>query len=237
MMRVVAADWLKARGRGLWLLALLGPLGITVIQAMNFGMRLDYMKSVYAGRLWEGLLEQTMQFVPMTLLLGSTLICSLIAGIEHQTSAWKQLLALPVSRTAVFLSKLLLALMLLSVSCLLLPVFTGGLGLLLGFPASDLPLTGLLRTGFPSFAAALPFTALQLWLSLVLRNQSFAVSIGIITAIMSPFLTSLPEWLPTNWVYYAWSGPGRLNFAGAGLGLGLLLAVPAAVHFARKDVS
>lgn len=237
MMRVIASDWLKIRGRGVWLLALLGPLGVMAIQALNFGLRLDYMKSIYAGHLWEGLLEQTMQFVPMTLLLGSTLICSLIAGIEHQTGAWKQLLALPVSRISVFVSKLLLALMLLSVSCLLLPVFMAALGLLLGFPAVELPVIDLLRTGFPSFAAALPFTALQLWLSLVSRNQSLAVSVGVITAIMSPFLTSLPEWVPTNWVYYAWSEPGRPGFAGAGMALGLLLLIPGAVHFGRKDVS
>ncbi|BCG56948.1 ABC transporter permease [Paenibacillus sp. URB8-2] len=234
---VIAADWLKIRGKGLWLLVLVGPLGLTAMQALNFGLRFDYMKERYSGDLWGGLLDNTALFVPMALFLGGTLICSLMANIEHQTSAWKQLLALPVSRIAVFASKLLLCLLLLAVSCLLLSGFVTALGLLFGFGASAIPVYGILRIGFLSCAAVMPFIALQLWLSLAFRNQALPVSIGVICAIVSPFTTTLSEWLPINWPYMAWTGPYRLYFAGAGLALSLLVLLPGAAHFARKDVN
>ncbi|QWU16605.1 ABC transporter permease [Paenibacillus sophorae] len=237
MSRLLAADWLKIRGKGLWLLVLVGPLGVTALQALNFGLRFDYMKQRYAGDLWGGLLDNTVQFVPVALFLGGTLVCSLMSNIEHQTSAWKQLLALPVSRIAVFASKLLLCLLLLAVSCLLLSGFVTALGLIFGFGASEIPVYDILRIGFLSCAAVMPFIALQLWLSLAFRNQALPVSIGVICAIVSPFTTTLSEWLPINWPYLAWSGPHRLYFAGAGLALGLLVLLPGAAHFARKDVS
>ncbi|MDT3428176.1 hypothetical protein J2Z22_003767 [Paenibacillus forsythiae] len=237
MSRLLAADWLKIRGKGLWLLILAGPLGLTAMQALNFGLRFDYMKKRYADDLWGGLLGNTAQFVPMALFLGGTLVCSLMANIEHQTSAWKQLLALPVSRIAVFASKLLLCLLLLVVSCLLLSVFVTGLGLIFGFGASAIPVYDVLRIGFLSYAAVMPFTTLQLWLSLAFRNQALPVSIGVICAIVSPFTTTLSAWLPINWPYVAWTGPHRLYFAGAGLLLSLLVLLPGAAHFARKDVN
>lgn len=237
MGKVIAADWLKIRGKGLWLLILAGPLGLAAMQALNYGLRFDYMKKRYAGDLWGGLLDNTAVFVPMALFLGGTLVCSLMANIEHQTSAWKQLLALPVSRITVFASKLLLCLLLLAVSCLLLSGFVTALGLSFGFGASAIPVYGILRIGFLSFAAVMPFTALQIWLSLAFRNQALPVSIGVICAIVSPFTTTLSEWLPINWPYMAWTGPHRLYFAAAGLALGLLVLLPGAAHFARKDVN
>ncbi|SIE32972.1 Uncharacterized protein conserved in bacteria [Mycobacteroides abscessus subsp. abscessus] len=50
------------------------------------------------------------------IMLGLALVTSMIANIEHQTNAWKQLLALPVSKGKVFTSKFLLAAILLFIS-------------------------------------------------------------------------------------------------------------------------
>ena len=54
--RALSADWLKIRGKGIWFLVFLAPIGLTAMQALNFGLRLDYLKEQYADNLWGGLL-------------------------------------------------------------------------------------------------------------------------------------------------------------------------------------
>jgi hypothetical protein len=234
--RALSADWLKIRGKGLWFLVFLGPVGLIAMQGLNFGLRYDYLRGQYRADLWGGLLSDISYFVPIALYLGGTLICSLIANIEHQTSSWKQLLALPISRYAVFISKLLICLMLLVVSCLLLSAGSVILGLLLGFGSQPIPYTDVLRIGFASYAAALSVIALQLWLSLSSRNQTLPVSLGMTLSLLSLFSLYLSEWIPLSWPFLAWSAQRPWLFSGAGLLLGALILLPGALHFARKDV-
>ncbi|AIQ66639.1 ABC transporter permease [Paenibacillus graminis] len=237
MWRSLSADWLKIRGKGLWFLVFLGPVGLLAMQGLNFGMRYDYLTGEYQSDLWGGLLSNLADFVPVALYLGGTLVCSLLANVEHQMSSWKQLLALPISRTSVFMAKLLICLLLVAVSCALLSVGTVVLGLLLGFGSQPVPYADVLRIGFASYAAALPVIALQLWLSLSSRNQTLPVSLGLTLSLLSLFSTFLSEWVPLSWPALAWSTSRPWLFSGAGLLLGLLVLLPGAVHFARKDVN
>lgn len=236
MWRALSADWLKIRGKGLWFLVFLGPIGLVAMQGLNFGLRYDYLREQYSEDLWGGLLDNVASFVPIALFLGGTLVCSLIANVEHQMSSWKQLLALPISRTSVFMAKLVLCLLLVAVSCLLLSVGTVTLGLVLGFKVELIPYLDVLRIGFMSYIAALPVIALQLWLSLANRNQTLPVALGITLSLVSIFSMVLSEWVPLTWPYMAWESSHRLLFSGAGLLLGLLILLPGALHFARKDV-
>ena len=118
--RALSSDWLKIRGKGIWFLVFLAPLGLTAMQALNFGLRLDYLKEQYADNLWGGLLGNVVVFVPLSLMLGATILSSMIANVEHEQGSWKQLLAMPIPRPAVYLAKFLLACVLLVISCLLL---------------------------------------------------------------------------------------------------------------------
>lgn len=235
MLRALSADFLKIRKKGIWLLVFIAPIGLVAMQALNFGLRLDYLKKQYADDLWGGLIGNISPFVPIALYLGVTLVSSLVAGVEHQMSSWKQLLALPISRIAVFSAKFTLCFLLLCVSCLLLPIGTALLGLLLGF-GTELPYWDLLRIGFAPFAAVLPMLALELWLSLTFRNPSIPVTLGVTAAVISPFMLNLPEWFPLNWPFYAFSGPHAWWFIGAGVVCGLVIMVMGMLHFNRKDV-
>lgn len=237
MWRALSADWLKIRGKGLWFLVLLGPLGLLAMQGLNFGLRYDYLTKIHEADLWGGLLDNLSNFVPVALYLGGTLICSMMANVEHQTSSWKQLLALPVSRTAVFMAKLLLCLLLLAVSCLLLSAGTAGLGWILGFQSQPVPYTDILRIGFMGYAAALPVILLQLWFSLSARNQTFPIASGITLSLLSLFSYSLSEWFPLNWPMLSWSASRPWLFSVSGIFLGLVVLLPGAWHFARKDVA
>ncbi|TBL79967.1 ABC transporter permease [Paenibacillus thalictri] len=233
--RLLSADLLKMRRKAIWFLIFLGPVGIITLEAVNFGLRYDYLTGRYANDLWRGLTGEIQFLVPITLLLGITIVASMIANIEHQTHAWKQLLALPISRADVFFAKFALCVMLLCVSCLLLAVGTIGLGIALRFGA-DFSLSGILQMSFYPFIAALPIVALQIWLSVTMRNQAVPLTFGIVGAVFSPFSMMLPDWLLWKWPLLAGGAlqPEHSVYAGAAAGA-VILAV-GIVHFTRKDV-
>ncbi|MUT66104.1 ABC transporter permease [Paenibacillus sp. NEAU-GSW1] len=233
--KVLSSDLLKIRRKGLWLLAFIAPLGIAALQALNYGMRYDYMMDMYADDLWGGLLENIALFVPISAYLGITLLSSLLANIEHATGSWKQLLSLPVSRTAVFASKFTLCAMLLLISGALLAVTTAALGAALRFDMAELPYGELLRLSFFPLIASMPVLALMLWLCVTMKNQALPITLGVVLAIFSIF--PIVEWVPISWPMLGYTGPHREWFISAGAGLGFLILMAGLVHFQRKDVA
>ena len=236
MGKALAADFVKIRGKGLWFLVILGPVGMIAMQALNFGIRYDYMMTKYADNLWGVLLENIFMFVPIGLFLGITLVCSLLANVEHHTGSWKQLLALPISRTAVFGAKFALCVILLTFSCILLTTGTLVLGLSLKFE-TNFPLGDLLRLSFYPFAASLPVLALLLWLCMTFKNQALPITLGVIISITSMFSLSLTEWFPISWPALAYLGSDPKWFIGGGLLFGAIILLLGTLHFERKDVS
>lgn len=236
MVKALSSDFLKIRGKGLWFLIVLGPLGIIAMQALNFGLRYDYLTKIYAGRLWEALLENIFMFVPIALFLGITLVSSLLANVEHHTNSWKQLLALPVSRSAVFSAKFALSVILLTLSCVLLAIGTIALGLSLRF-GTDFPLLEIIRLSFLPFFAAFPALAFILWLCMTMKNQAIPVTIGVMIAVISVFSIQLSEWFPVNWPIFGYTGPQQELFVGAGLLVGALILLVGSLHFNIKDVN
>ncbi|MGG4142301.1 ABC transporter permease [Paenibacillus algorifonticola] len=235
LFRALAADFLKIRRKGLWALAIFAPFGVVLLQAVNFGLRYDYLVKQYAEDLWGGLLHNIFMFVPISLFLGCVLVSSLLANVEHVTGSWKQLLVLPISRLTVFSAKFALSAILLACSCLLLAVFSVALGVLLGF-GWHFPLTDVLRLSFYPYAGALPMLACMLWLCMTFSNQGFSISAGIVTAMASMYLPAKYTWLPLNWPLLAFRGEQGELYVGAGILTGLVIFLLGSVHFGRRDV-
>ncbi|CAM4512600.1 hypothetical protein FHS16_003392 [Paenibacillus endophyticus] len=241
MLKALSSDFLKIRGKGLWFLIFIGPIGLIAMQALNYGLRYDYLTQKYAGKLWEALLVDIQMFVPISLFLGVTLIPSLLSHIEHSTNAWKQLLALPISRGAVFRSKFALSVILLTISCMVLAAGTVILGFSLRFELADMPVGEILKLCFLPFFASLPALALFLWLCINMRNQAIPITLGVLIAISSVFTglisSTWSKWLPINWPMFSFAGPQQELFVGAGFLLGAVICLLGTFHFIRKDVS
>lgn len=234
--RVLAADFLKIRRTMVWFLVFLGPVGVIALQACNFGLRYDYLTQEYADNLWRGLIMNVQFLATPALLLGITILTSMIAGYEHQLNSWKQLLALPVSRSSVFLSKFLLNSLLLLLSCLALGVGTIILGGLLKFGWS-FPLPEVLRLSFYPFLAGLPILALQLWLSVVMKNQAIPLTVGILGTVICLVGYRLPDWLFWKWPIQL-VDPEKINQTiMAGIVTGAILLLWGLFDFTRRDVN
>ncbi|MCJ8011966.1 ABC transporter permease [Paenibacillus sp. KQZ6P-2] len=236
LLRALSADFLKIRRRGIWFLVFLGSLGLVAMQALNFGLRYDYLVGkVYKGDEWAGLIRETFSFVPIALVLGATLIASQIANVEHLNNSWKQLLALPISRVTVFTSKYLVGVIALTAACLLLFAGTIGLGLALGFGAEHIPYLKILKLSFLPYLGALPMLALQLYLSLTFKNQALPIMIGITFAILTMFAPNYPEILPLAWPFLAYYAKPAMPVA-SGIILFIFIYLLGTGHFVRKDV-
>jgi lantibiotic transport system permease protein len=232
---VLAAEFIKIKRKAIWFLVFLGPLGVIALQAANFGLRYDYFVSQYQAELWDALLQNIHYLgVPATL-FGITVLTSMIAGIEHQMNSWKQVLALPVSRFSIYTAKFILNTFLLLVSCSLLAMGSIGLGIALRF-GTDFSLADVLQISFYPFFAGLPILALQLWLSITMKNQAIPLTVGIVGTIVSLFAAMLPDWV-------IWKWPLLINSANipeysviAGVSLGILLLACSTFDFIRRDV-
>ncbi|MNI14853.1 ABC-2 family transporter protein [compost metagenome] len=237
MLRVLSSDFLKIRHTAIWFLICLGPIGVISMQAANFTLRYDYLMHEYAADLWGGLILNVSSLMVPALLMGLTIIASMIANIEHQTNAWKQVIALPVTKLTVISSKFGVTVLLLLVSSTLVAIGTLVLGLALGMQASDIPYRQLLTMNYYPYLAAMPFIALQVWLSITIKNQAIPLTIGIVGLVISLFAMVLADWVPWKWPYLQneWNEP--MYSVAAGLALGMLLYIIGLLSFVRRDVT
>ncbi len=234
--RALRAELGKQRRTFVWGLVALGPFGVVALQAANYAVRYDYLMNYYADDLWGGLVDNVKWLAVPALMAGLAIVASMLAGYEHATNAWKQTLALPVSKFAVYAAKTAALTMQLLVSCTLLAVGTVILGWALGHPLPDAPLADILAMSYLPLIAALPFVALQTWLSTVLHNQAIPLTVGILGTVLALYSFGFADWVPYKWPYVGegqWPVPRTLA---AGAAAGLALFALGAAHFGRRDV-
>lgn len=234
MKQLLSADFLKIKRKGFWFLTFLGPFGVVALQMVNYGLRKDYLLQQSEND-WEYYLLNVSTFTPLAIVLGIAILTSFMASVENETNAWKQLIALPVSKMTVYLSKFTVLACLLMVSSLLLMLFTFGYGLTLGL-GEEVPYRDLVKYSFYPFFAALPILALQLWIATVSQNQGIPITTGILGVIFTYSAFVLPDWMIWKWpsLMNEWNEP-IINVL-LGIGVGLILYIVGMLDFTRRDV-
>jgi len=232
--QLLRADLLKIKRKGIWFLTFLGPLGVVGLQMVNYGLRKDYLLQ-QSGDHWTQYLENVHTFTPLALVLGIAILTSFMASIENETNAWKQWIALPVTKMSVYLSKFTVLAFLLFVSSCVLAVSAAVYGKVLGLEGG-LPVGDLLRYSFYPLFAALPLLALQLWAATVSDNQGIPITLGVLNVILTFSTFGMPDWMIWKWplLNNQWNEP--LYSALAGLIFGALLYVAGMLDFVRRDV-
>lgn len=232
--KLLRADFLKIKRKGLWFLSFLGPFGVIALQMVNYRVRKDYLLN-QSDDDWGYFLEYVHSFTPLALVLGIAILTSFMASIENETNAWKQLISLPVSKMSVYLSKFMVLGSLLFVSSLLLGVFSLGYGILLNL-GDQIPYLELLKYSFYPYLAALPILALQLWIASVSQNQGIPITTGVLGVIFAYSAFILPDWMIWKWpsLMNEWDEP-LINVM-LGIGVGILLYIVGMLDFTRRDV-
>lgn len=232
--KLIRTDFLKIKRKGIWFLAFLGPLGVVALQMVNYGVRKDYLLSLSDDH-WMQYLHNVNAFTSLALVLGIAILTSSMASIENETNAWKQLVALPVTKWSIYLSKFTVLICLFFVSSVLLLIATAAYGIYLDL-GSEIPVSSLLQYSFYPLAAALPILAIQLWAATASENQGIPITIGVISVILTYSGYYLPDWMIWKWptLMNAWNEP--LINVGLGLAVGIVLYVIGMIDFVRRDV-
>ncbi|WP_342567614.1 ABC transporter permease [Psychrobacillus sp. FSL K6-4046] len=232
--KLIKADFLKIKRKGLWFLAFLGPFGVIALQMVNYGVRKDYLLK-QSDDDWGYYLANVHSLTPLALVLGIAILTSFIASIENETNAWKQLISLPVSKMGVYLSKFTVLASLLFVSSLLVGIFSLVYGIFLNL-GDDIPYLELLKYSFYPYLAALPVLALQLWIASVSQNQGIPITTGVLGVIFAYSAFFLPDWMIWKWpsLMNEWDEP--IINALLGVGVGLVLYIAGMLDFMRRDV-
>ena len=229
---LISLEFLKIKRKGIWFLVFLGPIGVVGLQAANFGIRYDWLTSQYAGHLWEGLLSNVGSLGVPALIIGSAIITSMLANLEHQSRSWKQWLAMPIKRWQFYLSKLIVSVILLSISTLMLAIGAIVLGIALDF-GTDIPYYELLKYCVFPTVAGLPIILGQLWLAVRFPNQSIAISIGVLGTVVSLWAYYAPLWLPWVWPYMLEGVTHTLLLSTAA---GMIITIISIGDFAKREV-
>lgn len=219
---------------GMWILVFLGPIGIFALTTVNYMVRYDWLLQ-QTDDYWLQLLRQINLFLAPALLLGTTLLASLFANIEHKTNAWKQLLALPISRVNVYGSKFITISFLLLISTVLMFIGTLVFGSFFDWEQS-IPYKEIAINSFYPYFAAMPILGIQLWYSVASSNQGTPLTVGIIGSVVSMYSYGGPEWLIWKWpvLENKWDIP-EIS-VGLGIVVGGAILIISLFHFDRKDV-
>lgn len=201
MLGALKSDWIKFQHTWILALVFLGPIGVVSLTGVHYAV--SYHEMVQPGvNDWAALVQNINFLLIPALILGLTLLASLMTGIEHQGHTWKQLLALPVPRLKIYCSKFIWLLLYLVVSSALAFIGTIIDGYLIGFAHQPIPWHAVFQEGFAPYLASYALIAFQMLLSVLIANQSFAISAGIIGVIVSfanVIAHVVPKWVP--WVY------------------------------------
>ncbi|MGN2273601.1 ABC transporter permease [Priestia megaterium] len=232
--KILQAECMKLKRKWLWFLLFLGPAGVVGLTLVDYSVRYEYLIQQNPN-VWEGLFHEINITLPTAFLLGGTILASNIAHVEYHRSSWKHLLSLPVTRLSVYTAKFIVVMAMLLIASAFLSIGIIGLGWWLGFGLPSSWKTLFVYNFYPFFSA-IPFVAIQIWLSMLFKNQSRSLALGIMMSVTMSGMGELPSWFIWQWPMLVFSDY-RNTYMITGAIIGIFLYGAGAFHFIRKDVA
>lgn len=196
-LNVLAAERLKMARSRLWLILLASPALSALIGA------LVELPEGAGPEVWPLLISaMSMLHALLFLPIMAGLFPSFLCRYEHTGGGWKQLLVLPVSRSAVYMAKLTVVVGLLAVSQLL---FLAALLVVAQIQGIATPVPwGMIATSLiGGLIACLPLAALQLGISLVWSSFAAPLAVNVSLTIPNLLIINSAKVGP----FYPWAQP------------------------------
>ncbi|WP_435923367.1 ABC transporter permease [Paenibacillus sp. DYY-L-2] len=239
--RVLSSERLKMSKSRIWFIIIASPLLSTLIGAMA---NLPDGAEAWTVLLSAMVILHGMLFLPVM----SGLFPAFLCRYEHTGGGWKQLLVLPVSRTAVYLAKFAVTAGLLA-ACQL--VFLAGVfvaGWTHGITA-PVPWGMIFTCLLSGWVACLPLAALQLGVSLTWASFAAPLAVNVSLTIPNMLIVNSAKIGP----FYPWAQPilgmiprAEADFAAANLpleslmitvlGSFVLFFAAGLIYFRRKEI-
>lgn len=251
-MRAVGLEWYKLRRKRVGLMVILFLLveigWAFAATSMSISRRPDQ-----AG--WEPLIAMVSSMNGLFLPILTAICVSRICDMEHKGSTWKLLLTLSVRRGTLYAAKYLTAVLVMLAVCLLQATAMTAFGMVHDFePAVSFVPLGRFVLG--TMLTTMILIALQQWASMAVKNQAFALALGMVGG----FLGLTGDLLPVQvsrfliWSYYTGLSPITQSYTDESLhfivreaapmlpvmaaliAVGAVIYAAGSVHVSRQDV-
>lgn len=191
MKQLLAVEKLKLKRSKIWLLYIIGPLIGVALAYTNFFNNYDLFMQPGDNKWIEAWTQVAIFMGPFVLPIMVGVYAAFVCRSEHVGGGWKQLLALPVDRSRIFLGKFLMVSIMVAIT--LIVVFT--LFLLVGFLkglGSNLPLITIIGFIIRGFLACLPLILVQLIVSIRAKTFGIPLAISIVFTLPAIIVASTP---------------------------------------------
>lgn len=201
MRMLLRAEGMKLQWKIIFLLIVLDTLINSAMGAMQLQSLRDFFPPSWSTLYIHSVNLHSMFFYP----LYSGIIASLLCLYEHKDGGWKITMSLPVPRYKVFYAKYILLVGILALVQIVYLLGYLGTGYLVKAP-ERIPWETLLYSVIGGWIGVLPLAALQLMVSIRVRNfgASLAMSVGYVipNIVLTGFHSAIGAWLPFTIPYY-----------------------------------
>lgn len=251
-MKSVGLEFYKLRNKHIFLM-ILAFLTVEMLWAFTATQMAISRNSQHGG--WLPLLMTLASMNGLFLPVLSAICVSRICDMEHKGNTWKLLLSLSVPRGKLYGAKYVCAAILLLGACVLQVLAVAAFGIVNGFE-QRVPFAELLQFLFGAVLANMAVIALQQWVSMAIKNQAFALSLGMIGGFIGMTADLFPVAVRRFllWSYYTGMSPVTQSYAdeeihfvvrSAGeliptalllVAAGIVLYTAGSIHVSRQEV-
>lgn len=195
---LIKAEWYKLKHHHIYAILIIGPVLTLLIGMLN-----PMMSDMGAYHPWLSLfLFMNLPYALLFLPLITGVIACIICRYEHQAGGWKQWATLPVTRTQIYVSKLILIALLVLIIQMIYGLVIFIAGTVKGFDVV-FPYWTVGKFIIGGWLATFPMIALQLWAAMHWRSFAVAFTINVVFTLPSILAINSERFGP----FYPWAQP------------------------------
>lgn len=207
MMRALSLEYFKLRRKRIFAMTALF-LGAEMLWAL-VSTTMSIARNPSSAD-WKTIIATTASMNGLFLPIISAIVVSRLCDMEHKGNTWKLLMATNMNRNSIYAAKFICAA---SILCLYLVLQAGiifAFGMMNGF--DSLPLRLLMLHIGGALLTSMAIVALQQWISLVVKNQSFALSLGMIGGFIGMTADLFPAFVRRIFIWSYYSGLSPVTY-------------------------
>ncbi|MBV6715477.1 ABC transporter permease [Paenibacillus chitinolyticus] len=211
MIKLLGLEYFKIRRKKIWIMIIL----FLVVEMLWAFMSIS--RSIASNpdhAVWESILFSISSMNGFFMPIISAVVVSRICDMEHKGSTWKMLVATNVGRRHLYAAKYISTNSLLLYGICVQALFIIVFGVIKDFPGT-FPIDLLFRFIGGTLLTTLAVTALQQWISFAIKNQAFALCMGMLGGFIGMTAGLFPAAIRHIfiWSYYLDLSPVTYRYA------------------------
>ncbi|MFA9558329.1 ABC transporter permease [Evansella sp. AB-rgal1] len=194
-MNLLYTEWIKIKKSSLFIILLISPMLSIVV---GYFTMFDFGGNQWISPFFQMIMIHAVLFLPLLAGIFSAAVCR----YEHAHGGWKQLLALPLNRAQIYVSKLLIICLFMALTQILFLLGLFLVGMIHGY-TDPFPWEFILIRLAMGWLGCLPIISLQLWVSTAWASFAAPVALNVIFTLPNLLVANSEKFGP----WYPWAQP------------------------------